>query len=391
MGVPPALGRWIRFNVVGALGMALQLALLAFLLHGLRLPLAAGTALAVEAAILHNFFWHERWTWRDRPARGVRERLERLARFHALNGVVSIAGNVFLTATFVYCLELEPVLANLFAIVICSLANFTAGDSIVFRSPALFLLPIAVAGSPAAAATEQPAAALSGWRNHIASVDARHAGGSEPFFALDRAGLRAWRDLARSGEIPMKEVPPPGIPDGKLHHWAGAVFVPRATVDQVVRRIQDGAGREAEFYEDVKAAKLLERNGERLRVFMRVYRDAGPVDATYNTEHAVEYRRLAPTRWTSRSVSTKIAELENAGTPQEREKAPGQDSGFLWALNAYWRFEQVADGVLIECESVSLSRSVPFLIRPIASPIVDRIARESLARTLRSLKAFLSR
>jgi hypothetical protein len=124
---------------------------------------------------------------------------------------------------------------------------------------------------------------------------------------------------------------------------------------------------------------------------MRIERDAGIITASYNTEHAVEYRRIGTDRAASRSVSTKVAEIADAGTPQEREKPPGEDHGFLWRLNAYWRFEQSGDGVLIECESVSLSRSVPLLVRPVVGPIANRIARESLARTLRSLRAFLTR
>ena len=123
---------------------------------------------------------------------------------------------------------------------------------------------------------------------------------------------------------------------------------------------------------------------------MRLERDAGIITATYNTEHAVEYTRVSPERASSRSISTKIAEIAGAGTPQEREKPPGEDHGFLWRLNAYWRFEQSGNGVLIECESVSLSRSVPLVVRPVVGPIANRIARESLARTLRSLRAFLS-
>ena len=115
------------------------------------------------------------------------------------------------------------------------------------------------------------------------------------------------------------------------------------------------------------------------------------ITVTYNTEHAVEYRRLAPARASSRSVATKIAELENAGTAQEREKAAGNDHGFLWRLNAYWRYEQVDGGVIIECESVSLSRSVPALLRPFVMGTVERIARESLQKTLVSLRAELAR
>ena len=89
-------------------------------------------------------------------------------------------------------------------------------------------------------------------------------------------------------------------------------------------------------------------------------------------------------------AATRIAELANAGTKNEREKVPGDDNGFLWRLNAYWRYEQVDGGVLIECESVSLSRVVPFAVRLFVSPIVERIARESLERTLVSLRATLS-
>jgi hypothetical protein len=167
------------------------------------------------------------------------------------------------------------------------------------------------------------------------------------------------------------------------------VFVPRTTVDAVISRMQQGAGRESEHYAEVKASRLLEKNGDTLRVFMKLERDATIMTVTYNTEHAVEYQRHGA-RARSRSVATKIAEVADAGTKSEREKKAGDDHGFLWRLNAYWRFEQIGDGVLIECESVSLSRSVPFVVRPIVGPIANRIARESLERTLKSLRGYLT-
>jgi len=111
----------------------------------------------------------------------------------------------------------------------------------------------------------------------------------------------------------------------------------------------------------------------------------------YNTEHAVEYKRLGTVRAAGRSVATKIAELAEPGTAREREKTADQDRGFLWRLNAYWRYEQTSDGVLIECESISLSRGVPTLLRPFVTGTVERIARESLERTLVSLRKVLSR
>ena len=376
MASPSAASRWLTFNAVGALGVAVQLCTLALLVRA-EVPLPVATLLAVEAAVLHNFTWHERYTWKGitRPD-GV---LARLARFHALNGVISLVGNIAITTALAQA-GLHPVLANGAAIAICSTLNFIAADRLVFMSAAV---TVAIAGGPTPAA-------LAAWDKYVATVDARYWNAKDSFFALDTRGVPNWRERAKTS-VPMVEVAPSGVPDAKLHHWAGAIYIPNTTVAAVVKRMHDYGGRESEFYEEVKASKLLSREGDTLRVFMRLYRDAGPVSATYNTEHTVQYRMLPPHRASSRSVATKIAELEHAGTARERERTSGQDHGFLWKLNAYWRFEQVGDGVLIECESVSLSRAVPWALRPFVTGIVDRIARESLERTLVSLRKFLVR
>ena len=122
--------RLFRFNLVGVAGFVLQIAILALLLRA-GLHYLAATVLAVEAAILHNFAWHERWTWRDRPASG-RTRLGRLGRFHLLNGAVSLGGNLILMRVLVGALGLPALLANLIAVLACSLANFAASDRAVF-------------------------------------------------------------------------------------------------------------------------------------------------------------------------------------------------------------------------------------------------------------------
>jgi putative flippase GtrA len=122
--------RFVAFNVVGVLGFAVQLGTLALLVHG-GVHYLAATAIAVEAAILHNFLWHERWTWADRPGRG-RERLGRLARFHAVNGGVSLAGNLLLMPLLVRVAGLPILLANVAAVLTCALVNFGGADRFVF-------------------------------------------------------------------------------------------------------------------------------------------------------------------------------------------------------------------------------------------------------------------
>ena len=122
--------RFLRFNGVGVLGFVLQLAVLTLAIRG-GVHYLAATVLAVEAAVLNNFLWHERWTWRDRPASG-RARLARLWRFHALNGLVSVAGNLLLMRLFVGGLGLPAIPANLLAVLACALVNFALSDRVVF-------------------------------------------------------------------------------------------------------------------------------------------------------------------------------------------------------------------------------------------------------------------
>src|SRR6478752_1292871 len=113
--------RFVRFNGVGVIGFAVQLGTLACLLRA-GLPYLLATALAVEASVLNNFVWHERWTWRDRPASG-RARLIRFARFHALNGLVSLGGNLLVVATLTGQFGVAPIVSNVVAVIVCGILN----------------------------------------------------------------------------------------------------------------------------------------------------------------------------------------------------------------------------------------------------------------------------
>jgi len=173
------------------------------------------------------------------------------------------------------------------------------------------------------------------------------------------------------------------VPDGLVHHWVGAMFVPGATIDQVLMRA--GSPVSARRADGVIEARELWHQGPASRVFLKLERKT-IVTVTYNTVHDVQYGRTSQTRAWSRSVSVMIAELEGAGTPAEREKPVGQDRGFLWRLNSYWRYEQVPGGLIVELESLTLSRGMPALLRPLAMPIINVIARESLTHALESVR-----
>jgi putative flippase GtrA len=127
-----AFRRLLKFNAVGLIGIGVQLAALAGLRSLLHLDCLVATVLAVETAVLHNFLWHERFTWADRPAGRFRHSMVRLVRFNASNGLVSILGNVLLMRLLVRGLGMQYFVANLIAIAACSLVNFLLSDCFVF-------------------------------------------------------------------------------------------------------------------------------------------------------------------------------------------------------------------------------------------------------------------
>jgi hypothetical protein len=163
------------------------------------------------------------------------------------------------------------------------------------------------------------------------------------------------------------------VAGGTIHHWTASTVVRGTTVDKILHGLMYPGTPPPQ--EDVLASRLLDRNGNVLRVYLKLTRSA-IVTVTYDTEHEVTFDRRSAELAASRSIATKIAETG------------GGDRGFLWRLNSYWRYVQVGGDVRIDLESISLSRDVPRLARPFVAPIVERMARESIERTLTSVRQF---
>lgn len=130
LGSREGLMRWIRFSAVGLAGIGIQLSVLWLSANVLRIPATFSIVVAVEAALLHNFVWHERWTWRELPPEG---RWGRLMRFHASNGFVSLVSNVGITMLFRQYLAIPLLPSNLLAICLTAVLNFMLADAWVFR------------------------------------------------------------------------------------------------------------------------------------------------------------------------------------------------------------------------------------------------------------------
>jgi len=122
---------WLKFNAVGGMGIGVQLIVLTVLKSGLHVDYLLATALAVEAAVVHNFVWHERFTWVERESKNV---AVRLLKFNLTAGAFSILGNLVMMAVFVDLARMNYLLANLATIAVCSLANFMVSDRFVFQT-----------------------------------------------------------------------------------------------------------------------------------------------------------------------------------------------------------------------------------------------------------------
>jgi hypothetical protein len=179
------------------------------------------------------------------------------------------------------------------------------------------------------------------------------------------------------------------IPDGLVHHWVGLVFIPGATVDAAVGLLQD-YNRHAEIYKPAVArSKLLARDGDTFRVYLRFFQKK-VITVVVNSEHEARFNREGRDRAQSRIHSTRIAEIEAPDTPGEREKPVGQDGGYLWRLNTYWRFLERDGGTYLQCESITLTRGIPVGFGWLIRPFVTGIPRESLEFTLTTTRRTLA-
>jgi hypothetical protein len=180
------------------------------------------------------------------------------------------------------------------------------------------------------------------------------------------------------------------VPDGLIHHWVGAAFLPGATLEGTLALVQDYNRHKDIYGPEVIGSKVLSRAGNDFQVYLKLLKKK-VLTVVLNTTHDVRYTPVDETRWRSRSYSTRIAEVENGGRTDERELPPGQGHGFLWKLNSYWRFQARDGGTYIECEAVSLTRAIPTGLGWLIEPIVRNLPRESLEHTLRATRAALAK
>jgi hypothetical protein len=210
-----------------------------------------------------------------------------------------------------------------------------------------------------------------------------------PFLWCDASADRA--EHVRKGEIVAQfwaERGPLTVSGGLIHDWIGAAFVPETTIATTLALIQDYDNHKNIYQPEVLDSALRSHDGNDFQIYMRLLKKK-VITVVLDTDHDVRYGSLDRTHWWCRSYTTRIAEVENAGSSQEKVLTPDTGYGFLWRLYSYWRFEERDAGVYIECRAISLTRDVPFGLGWVIEPIIQKLPRESLIHTLEATRRAL--
>jgi hypothetical protein len=247
------------------------------------------------------------------------------------------------------------------------------------------LLLVVAAGR---AVGEPSPAAVSGFNSYVGGVDARLArqhGSRDGFLGGAAASAESGMRL-RQGELVVEQLTPAGegLPGAMLHHWRGTAFAAGATAADFERLMKDFDAYPQRFSPQVVRAKVLEHDGDRLRASMRV-RQKHVITVVMDTSYDITFGRLDAGRGYSVSCSTRISEIESAGTGRERALSSEEEHGFLWRLNTYWSYEERDGGLYMQIESVSLTRSIPTGLGWAVRPYMESVPRESLEFTLRAV------
>ncbi|HTB14984.1 MAG TPA: hypothetical protein VK752_25610 [Bryobacteraceae bacterium] len=258
----------------------------------------------------------------------------------------------------------------------------------VFTSKTL-LFVVALCTCAPCIAVELTKATVDAFDRYIAATEAK----LEPRFRGDHFlwadESPEWRQRLRRGTLIVQPTEPTSIiaiRGGLIQDWVGAVFIPDASLRSTLSVVQD-YGHHREIYKpEIADAKILSRAGDDFQVYMRIVKAKLLLSDVLNTEHEIRFTAVDSHRVFSRASSRRIAEVSNAGKPGEHELAVGQDRGFLWRIYGYWFFEESDGGVYVTCQSITLTRDLPFALGTVLGPILRELPGDSLRNSLEQTK-----
>ncbi len=172
------------------------------------------------------------------------------------------------------------------------------------------------------------------------------------------------------------------LPGGLIQDWIGAVFVPNTTLKETLSVVQDYPQHAQVYKPDVTEVKVLAHTGNDFTIRTRVVKSKFFISDVLDIDNQIHFVPLDSKRVYSRSASQRVVEISNAGKKNEHELPVGHDRGLMWRINGYWFFDESDGGVFITCESITLTREIPFLMAKLLSPIVHELPAEALKTSL---------
>jgi hypothetical protein len=243
--------------------------------------------------------------------------------------------------------------------------------------------------NPLRAMAEPSASAVAGYNLYVRGQEERLAQQHSDlgFLAgVDDIGGTLLQRL-RGGEFVVEPLTPANadeIPGALLRHWRGTAFVPGANAADFERLMRDFGGYPRVFAPQVLQSRVLSQSGDSYSMTMRV-RQQHIITVVMDTAYDVRFGRLDTRHGYSASRSTRIDEIASPGTRSEHALSAADEHGFLWRQNTYWSYAERDGGLLIQIESVSLSRAVPHGLGWAVGPFVNSVPRESLEFTLHAV------
>jgi hypothetical protein len=241
---------------------------------------------------------------------------------------------------------------------------------------------------------------LAAYDRYVALTETRLAAernGSSPYLWIDRQPAAQRERLMarlRNGEVVVEKLETRdkgaeiAVPNGLIHHWVGTVLMPGVKLDRLVAFVQDYDRYPQIFAPMIPQARVIDRTGDRFVVRMRTSVKK-VITVVMDGDYTIEYHRLGANRLYTTNAVAGLEQVNDAGTADESKEKGDEASGFLWRFRMYCAFEERPDASIEQCESISLTRSVPFGVGWLVKPFVTGIPRDTIAFTLGQVRAGL--
>jgi hypothetical protein len=233
-------------------------------------------------------------------------------------------------------------------------------------------------------ATTPSSDALAAWDSYLAKVEGSISPSPTPFLLLGKEPSQ--RDEARSGKViitQIKRKPPVVVPHALIHDWAGLIFIPKVTLADVFTVTRNYAAYPKWYAPTIIRGRLLAMQGnEGDRFLVRYFRRVLFVTTILEVEYDARYCQLDSTHWYSTARSVRMQEIDQSDKTVSRTTPVDDGGGYVWRIYTLTRFEQKDQGVYLEQESIALSRPIPASLHWIVEPVVRRLSRDLLQKSL---------